>query len=77
MDFAGPDWEGDSGFIILLEDAPQDPVVDDIKLWHLCCLIDEHPSVGRALDACIAAETKCVQFDGDENEWVAVEPPTE
>ena len=50
-----PMWEGDSGFTVLFDDAPDPDDVDDpndprISLVHLGFLLDEHPELGRALD---------------------------
>ena len=67
-----PMWSGDSGFTVLLDDAPD---VEDINatdhpgssLVCLHCLLDEHPEIGRGLD--IAREYGVADLD-DDGEWV-------
>jgi hypothetical protein len=68
--------EGDSGFTVLFDDAPNQSELrvgvhgyDDprVTTWCLHCLIDEHPEVGRGLD--LAKEHGTVDLDVETGEW--------
>ena len=64
-------WPGDSGFTVLFDDAPDPDEIegpDDprISVVHLCCLLDDHPEIGRGLD--IAREYGVA--DLEDGEWV-------
>ena len=60
-----PEHDWDSGFSILYGDAPDpDDVTDDdprIRWECLCCVIDEHPEIGRGLD--IARQHRVADLD--------------
>ena len=67
-----PMWPGDSGFTVLFDDAPDPDEIegtDDsrISVVHLCCLLDDHPELGRGLD--IAREYGVADVD-ENGEWV-------
>ncbi len=70
-----PQWQGDSGFSLLFEDAPDPGDLPDvagelppgISLVCLGCLLDDHPEVGRGLD--IAREYGVADL-GDDGEWM-------
>jgi hypothetical protein len=70
-----PTVPGDSGFSVLFDDAP-DPddlpvdgneLPEGITVVCLCCLLDDHPEIGRGLD--IAREYGVADLD-DDGEWV-------
>ena len=67
-----PMWPGDSGFTVLLDDAPDPDEVrgpDDPRISLVCldCLIDDEPGLGRGLD--IAREYGVADLD-DDGGWV-------
>jgi hypothetical protein len=71
-----PTTDGDSGFSVLFEDAPEPCELegkppdlsgaDGVSVWCLGCLIEEHPEIGRGLD--LAREYGAADLDDDE--WV-------
>lgn len=64
----------DSGFMVVLEDAPEpDDLTDDDRSepWCLDCVLGEHPEVGRGMD--VARESGGeVRWDPDVGGWVAL-----
>ena len=60
----------DSGFMVVLEDAPEPGVLTDEDRsvpWCFDCVLGEHPELGRGLD--LAREHGDVGFDIEAGEW--------
>ena len=70
-----PTTDGDSGFSVLFDDAPEPEEFDGAELsgdqgvsvWCLGCLIEDHPEIGRGLD--LAREYGAADLD-EEGGWV-------
>jgi hypothetical protein len=67
-----PIWPGDSGFPVLLDDAPDSDELEgpeDPRISFACLhgLLDDHPELGRGLD--LAREHGVADLD-ENDEWV-------
>ncbi|MEX2196829.1 MAG: hypothetical protein WD844_16260 [Thermoleophilaceae bacterium] len=66
----GSDLPHDSGYAVLMSDAPDhgdDATDDDYYTWCLHCLIEHHPQVGAGLD--LARHHGSVMRDPDTGDW--------
>ncbi len=73
ISYLEPIGEWDSGFYVVLEDAPEpDDVSDDEPTQLVCleCLIEEHPELGQGLD--LAREHGEIEWDRERDGWVPV-----
>jgi hypothetical protein len=71
-----PMWDGDSGFSVLLQDAPESAELEGyenpldhpgIRLVHVSCVLEENPALGAGL--MVAREYGAADLD-DAGRWV-------